>query len=184
MGLVIDQCHELKIMSLSKETINVYIKKHRKCILHLRATLKRELLFGVIQNCNETLKPGEWREFRAPRKERMGGCWMNAFHIILVGCWCDCLEDLSCVVRAFLTFSEVESMTKPSTDKGAEETWLIIDRRWPELVLFFISTDEGRCVFPPVSCFIQKDHYQLCLAEINWITTTWVDVFSFHPAPR
>lgn len=177
-------------MSWSKETINAYIKKQRKCILHLWAPLKRELLFGVIQKCNKTLKPGEWREFRAPRrekKERLGGCWMNAFHIILVGRWCSCVSfrrsELCC--QSFFDFfwSGINDKT---------QDW---QRSWGNVAyyrlplarvsaLFHIHRCGPVCVFPPVSCFIQKDHYQLCLAEINWITTTWVDVFSFHPAPR
>lgn len=40
------------------------------------------------------------------KKERMGGCWMNAFHIILVGRWCSCVSfrrsELCC--QSFLDF--------------------------------------------------------------------------------
>lgn len=82
---MIDQSHQPKIMSRSKETLNVYIKKQRKMYFVPSATLKWELLVGVIQKCNKVLKAGEWREFRTPRRERrkkrMDACWMNAFHI-------------------------------------------------------------------------------------------------------
>lgn len=128
----------------------------------------------------------------------MDRCWMNALHIsqlpvtpnlsnIFIGCWCSLMyfwNNQNCVFRAFMTFSEAESMTKPRSDKEwGKKPWFIIDWRWPEeLVVLFISTDVGRWLFPPVSCFLEKDHYQPCLAEINWIATTWVDVVSLLAA--
>lgn len=36
----------------------------------------------------------------------------------------------------------------------------------------------GRWVFSPASCFIEKDHYELCLAQINWIAASQVDAVS------
>lgn len=78
-----------------------------------------------------------------------------------------------------MTFSKVESMTKTRSDNGGEETWSLLtdgDQRSP--CAFSYPQMGGWWAFSPVSCFLEKDHYELCLAEINWITASQVDVVS------
>lgn len=110
---------------------------------------------------------------------------------IFIGCWCSFIifyNNLSCVFRDFMTFSDAESMTKPRSDKEAEETWFIIDRCWPEeLAVFSLSTVVGWCEFPPSVLFYRKGSLSAVSRrdQLDHNNTGRCGLsVSFHGAPR